>query len=75
MKRILLEGPAVEPVLVAEMKAHLRLDGDEEDDLLGALIVGEVGDETIGHGRAALLGGCVVGTGPAVTIAARCAGR
>jgi uncharacterized phiE125 gp8 family phage protein len=38
MKRILLEGPAVEPVLVAEMKAHLRLDGDDEDDLVGALI-------------------------------------
>jgi uncharacterized phiE125 gp8 family phage protein len=39
MKRILLEGPAVEPVLVAEAKAHLRLDGGAEDDLVGALIV------------------------------------
>jgi uncharacterized phiE125 gp8 family phage protein len=38
MKRMLLLGPAMEPVLLAEMKAHLRLDGTAEDDLLGALI-------------------------------------
>jgi len=38
MKRMLLEGPAAEPVLVAEAKAHLRLDGEAEDALIGALI-------------------------------------
>jgi len=38
MKRILLEGPAVEPVLLSEAKAHLRLDGAGEDELVAALI-------------------------------------
>src|SRR3954447_6970096 len=38
MKRILLAGPVLEPVSLAEMKAHLRLDDGSEDDLVGALI-------------------------------------
>lgn len=36
---LLLAGPAVEPVTLAEVKAHLRLDATEEDAVLGACIV------------------------------------
>src|SRR5687768_8644956 len=38
MKRIPISGPAVEPVSIAEAKAHLRLDGSEDDALVGALV-------------------------------------
>lgn len=38
MTPIALDGPAVEPVSLAEMKTFLRLEGDAEDDLVAALI-------------------------------------
>ena len=38
MQRTLLDGPAAEPLALDDVKAHLRLDGDDEDDLLGSLI-------------------------------------
>jgi len=38
MNPILVEGPAVEPVTVLEMRAWLRLDADAEDALVAGLI-------------------------------------
>ncbi len=35
---ILVDGPAVEPISLAEMHLHLRLDDAQEDDLLTSLI-------------------------------------
>jgi len=35
---LLIAGPAVEPVTLAEMRAYLRLDDDAEDELVAALI-------------------------------------
>ena len=35
---ILVDGPAVEPVDLAAMRAHLRLDGEAEDDLVQGLV-------------------------------------
>ena len=39
MNPIILAGPAVEPITLADAKAYLRLDGSEEDDLVASLIV------------------------------------
>ena len=38
MTPILIAGPAVEPVTLAEMRAYLRLDDAAEDDLVAALV-------------------------------------
>jgi uncharacterized phiE125 gp8 family phage protein len=53
---VLLDGPTVEPVSLAEAKFWLRLDGAEEDDLVRALIVAarllveaEIGQVLIGQ--------------------------
>src|SRR3954469_14533428 len=35
---LLIAGPAVEPVTLAEMRAYLRLDDEAEDDLVAALV-------------------------------------
>ena len=40
MPSILLTGPAVEPVTLAEAKLYLRVENDDDDDLIGALIAG-----------------------------------
>lgn len=39
MPLVLNDGPAVEPVSLADAKAHLRIDGTAEDPLIGSLIL------------------------------------
>ena len=39
MASVMTVGPAVEPVTVAEAKAHLRIDGTADDVLIGSLIL------------------------------------
>ena len=39
MALVLTSGPALEPVTVAEAKAHLRVDGSAEDTLIASLIL------------------------------------
>jgi uncharacterized phiE125 gp8 family phage protein len=40
MSAMLLSGPAVEPVTLAEAKAYLRVEHDDDDDVIAALIAG-----------------------------------
>jgi len=40
MSSILLSGPAIEPVTLDEAKAHLRVEHDDDDDVIAALITG-----------------------------------
>ena len=40
MPSILLSGPAAEPIALAEAKQFIRVEHDDDDDVIGALIVG-----------------------------------
>jgi uncharacterized phiE125 gp8 family phage protein len=39
MALVLTSGPAIEPVTLPEAKAHLKIDGDDEDTLVSSLII------------------------------------
>lgn len=38
MRSVLITGPVLEPVNLADMKTYLKIDGTEEDDLIASLI-------------------------------------
>src|SRR4029077_8436101 len=40
MPSILLSGPGVEPITLAEAKQFIRVEHDDDDDVIGALIAG-----------------------------------
>ncbi len=51
MNMILLTGPSLEPVTLAEMKLWLKIDGSEDDNVINALIVSARLSVEAGHWR------------------------
>ncbi len=53
----LVTGPAIAPVTLAEVRAHCRVDGDEEDALLSGLVLAAVSHL---DGWSGILGRCLI---------------